>query len=422
MPKSKSFAPLAATLVLGAIGAGNARAQTLADTAAATPDLANVVLEFGDTEALFGAASGGPKAGPYYGGLTTLGLTYGGVRTAPCACRLHVSAQQIRGRGLSDAIGAIDTITGIEAPAQTSLFELWVDQLVVGGVADIRIGRQAADQEFMVSRYAGGLVNASFGWPTLPASDLPAGGPAYPFAMTGIRLAVHAGDRVGLRLGAYDSNQDGAGFSLRGGTFAIAELALRPDPQAALPTAIKLGGWYDSNDFADQHLDTDDLSLAAPRSNGTPRLHRGDFSLYAMIDQALLRTATRRIGGFARVMAAPSGRNPVALFADAGVSVQGPIAGRPDDNFSAGIGYARASRAALALAADQARRASLAPPEAQAETIFELTYDWQAAPRFAVQLDVQYLHHPGAGMPDYDVARAARDDALVLGVVTHLAF
>lgn len=422
MPKSKSLAPLAAALVLGAICAGAARAQSLAGTTVDALDRADLALDFGDTEALFGAASGGTKAGPYYDGLTTLGLTYGSVRAAPCACRLHVSAQQIRGRGLSDAIGAIDTITGIEAPAQTSLFEIWYDQLVDDGAADIRIGRQAADQEFMVSRYAGGLVNASFGWPTLPASDLPAGGPAYPFAMTGIRLAVHPGDRVGLRFGIYDSNQDGAGFSLRGGAFAIAELALRPDPQAALPTTIKLGGWYNSNDFADQHRDTDDLSLASPRSNGAPQLHHGDFSFYAMIDQALLRTATRRIGGFARVMAAPSGRNPVAFFADAGVSVQGPIAGRPDDNLSVGIGYARASRAALAMAADQARRAGLAPPDAKAETIFELTYDWQVTPRFGVQPDLQYLHHPGAGLPDYDVARVARDDALVLGVVTHLAF
>ncbi|MBU6358260.1 MAG: carbohydrate porin [Rhodospirillales bacterium] len=385
-------------------------------------DRADIALEFSDTEALFGGASGGPKAGPYYDGLTTLSLTYGSVRAAPCACQIHVSTQQIRGRGLSDAIGALDTITGIEAPAQTSLFELWYDQSVAGGAADIRVGRQAADEEFMVSRYAGGLVNASFGWPTLPASDLPAGGPSYPFAMTGIRLAVHPSDRVGLRFGIYDSNQDGAGFSLRGGALTIAELVLRSDPQAALPTTIMLGGWYDSNDFADQYRDTEDLSLASPRSNGMPRLHHGDFSFYAMIDQALLRTPTRRIGGFARVMAAPSDRNPVAFFADAGISVQGPLPGRPDDNFSAGFGYAWVSRAALTLAADQARKAGLAPPDGRAETIFELSYDWQATPRLAVQPDVQYLHHPGAGMPDYDVARAVRDDVLVLGVVTHLAF
>ena len=43
--------------------------------------------------------------------------------------------------------------------------------------------------EFLLSKAARLFVNGTFGWPTLPAVDLPSGGPGYPLGTPAVRLA-----------------------------------------------------------------------------------------------------------------------------------------------------------------------------------------------------------------------------------------
>ncbi|MHB1955564.1 MAG: carbohydrate porin [Sulfobacillus sp.] len=403
------------------------RGELLGDIDGLRPALAqsDITVDLSDTEAAFGNPTGGRRHGASYAGLTMMALTYGGEKPAACGCTFHISAQQIRGRGLSDAIGNINTVTGIEAPAQTSLFELWYDQSFAGGRADVRVGRQAADQEFMVSDYAGSLINASFGWPSLPAADLPAGGSAYPFATTGVRFALRPSRAVTVHAGAYDSNNEAAGFSLRGGAFAIAELGVRLDQgvkRGWLPTALKFGAWYDSNPFADQHYDSDDVSLADPSANRTPLEHRGNFSVYAIVDQTIFRDKVSRAGVFGRVMVAPGDRNPIAVFADGGLAVRGPLPGRPNDSFSLGAGYARVSDRLHALLADEARYSGGASPTAQAETILEITYRYQIVPWATIQPDFQYVFNPGGGAPDPDDKARTIGDTAIFGVIMQTGF
>ncbi len=168
--------------------------------------------------------------------------------------KLHVSALGISGSKLTrDAVQSFTTISSIEAERSFRLFELWYEQSLAGGAASLRVGQLAADQEFLISTNAQLFIDADFGWPTLAATDLPAGGPAYPLATPGIRLRLTDGSRNFL-IGVFNGNAapktfadpqqvDGAGtrFALNGGVFAIAELQL---PVSWLGGGTyKLGAW-----------------------------------------------------------------------------------------------------------------------------------------------------------------------------------
>ena len=60
----------------------------------------------------------------------------------------------------------------------------------------IKVGQQAADVEFFDSQTDDLFINGTFGWPAIKASNLPAGGPAPPIAVPGIRVKAELSDKV----------------------------------------------------------------------------------------------------------------------------------------------------------------------------------------------------------------------------------
>ncbi len=52
-------------------------------------------------------------------------------------------------------------------------------------------------------------MNATFGWPAINASDLPGGGPAYPLATPGVRVAITSNDKLSLMVGVYNGDPAG---------------------------------------------------------------------------------------------------------------------------------------------------------------------------------------------------------------------
>jgi porin len=190
------------------------------------------------------------------------------------------------------------------------------------------VGQLAADQEFMITQYGGLFINSGFGWPTLPAVDLPAGGPAYPFATPGVRLRVLPNGRTTLLLGVFNGNpaakgsvsdpqlRNPSGANLRfQGTFVMAEAQYavnQGEGATGLPATYKIGGWYNSNAFTDQFFIASGVSAAGPGSVPPP-LHHGDWSLYGIVDQLVYRPPGAKGGGvglFLRAMSAPANRNP----------------------------------------------------------------------------------------------------------------
>src|SRR5450631_2659329 len=104
--------------------------------------------------------------------------------------RPHASMHQIHGPGLSaNYLGNLMTVSSVEAPSATRLFNLWIEQKL-GSDANVRVGQYAASQEFAISENANLFVNSAFGWPFLSSENLPSGGPNYPEGTTGVRLKV----------------------------------------------------------------------------------------------------------------------------------------------------------------------------------------------------------------------------------------
>ncbi len=426
------------------------RANLFGDLGGVRTRLGDLGVSFGlqETSEVLGNLSGGTRQMAVYEGLTqmsvgvdlekAIGLT-GGV--------FNVSGWQIHGRGLS--VNALDnnlhTVSGIEAPRGTLLFELWYEQQLFDKKLAIRIGQIAADQEFMVSQYGYLFDNHTFGWATLPSTDLPSSGPSFPLAAPGVRVrvlpspefallaAVTNGDPAGPGPGTpQQRDPNGTAFRLRDGVFAIGEVqyALNAGEDATgLPGTYKLGAWYNSNTFADQRRTRLGDSLAAFGSNvgalpGQPKLRRGNWSAYAVADQLVWRrgdTKDQGVGVFMRLMGAPGDRNLINFYAEGGVTFKGAFAARPADTAGFAVGYARISDTASKLDSD-IRAQDGTTPIRRHETVVELTYQAQFAPWLQLQPYAEYVFNLNGGVNNPLQPGKRLGDAAVLALRTTITF
>jgi porin len=420
------------------------RPNLLGDIGGLRPALSRHGISFGLTETseVLGNPTGGRKTGVAYEGATEMSLGIDlGKAVGLQGGLFNVSAWQIHGRGLSiNNIDNLNVISGIEADRATRLFEAWYQQSFLGGKLDIRLGQLAADQEFMLSQYGGLFINGSFGWPTLPSVDLPAGGPSYPFATPGVRLRALPNERTTLLLGVFNGNpaananfppsdpqlRNPSGANLRfQGTFVIGEVQYavnQGEGAKGLPATFKLGAWYNSNAFTDQFFATGG-ETAAEAGIIPPGQHRGDWSVYGVVDQLVWRPPGAKEGGvgvFLRAMGAPANRNEIVAFVDGGVTWRGPF-GRADDSVGLGFGWARISGVTIAGEQAQVAAGGQAPVQS-AETVLELTYEAQLAPWWVVQPDFQYIFNPGGGIPNPNGSGRVVGSAAVLGLRTVVTF
>ncbi|HDR8969029.1 carbohydrate porin [Burkholderia vietnamiensis] len=408
-----------------------------------------VTLNLQETSEYLYNAAGGTQRGGAYQGLTQFGFTVDAQKAIGLpGGTFNVSGLQIHGTNLTSRyLQTLQTATGIEANSTTRLWELWYQQAFFDGKADVRIGQQSVDQEFMVSQYAATFINSTFGWPVLPATDLPAGGPAYPLSSLGVRLRVKPADAWTAMIGVYDGNAagrsdgdaqtlnaHGTNFNLRSGAFVIGELQYalnapssdpKAPPSAGLPGTYKIGFWYQTQHANDPRVGTDGLSLANPASNGIAATHHGNYGFYAGADQMIWRPAPdspRSVGVFARVMGAPGDRNIVDFAANAGITLKAPFRGRDDDTAGIAIGYTKIGSHARALDGDTGTYQTPGYPVRRAETVIEATYQYQVAPWWQLQADLQHFFRPGGGIPNPNAAGARIGDETVIGVRTTITF
>ncbi|MBV9116525.1 MAG: carbohydrate porin, partial [Acetobacteraceae bacterium] len=343
------------------------RSDLFGDMGGLRPALGRIGASLGLTETseILGNPTGGSKTGAVYEGTTEMSLGIDLSKAVGLQGGLfNASAWQIHGRGLStNNIDNLMVVSSVEADRATRLFELWYQQSFLEGKLDVRLGQLAADQEFIISQYAGLFINSSFGWPTLPSVDLPAGGPAYPLATPGVRVRVLPNEETTLLLGAFNGNpaananfppsdpqlRNPSGANIRfQGTFVIGEVQYavnQGEGAKGPPATFKLGAWYSSNAFTDQFFAAGAETAAGPGVI-PPGQHRGDWSVYAVVDQLVWRPPGAREGGgmgvFLRAMGAPANRNQIVAFVDGGVTLKGPF-GRADDSVGLGFGWARIS-------------------------------------------------------------------------------
>jgi porin len=410
-----------------------------------------ITLQVQEISEVLGNVTGGAQRGAAYDGLTTVTVQLDTDR----AFGLHggtfnVSGLWIHGSNLSATnLLSLQTASGIEADRSLRLWELWYQQKFLDeDRLDVRVGQQSLDQEFMVSQNTSYFVNTMFGWPMVPSADLPGGGPAYPLSSLGVRVRFKPVDAITILAGVYNgspvSNNDGdpqrvnasgTSFPLNGGALYIAEIQyaypslgtlISPDEGEPLSRIYKLGVWYNTESFADQRFGTDGLSLASPLSNGNPLSHRGNFSIYAVADQMIWRDAheaDRNINVFARVMGTPQGnRNLINFSANVGITMHEPFMHRDDDTAGIGLGYTSVSRSVTGLSQDTAFYNGGYFPVRGSETFIEATYQYQVAPWWQLQPDIQYVFRPGAGVPNPNNPGQAVKNELVLGLRTNILF
>jgi porin len=385
---------------------------------------AGITLNVTDDENLLGNLAGGVAQGSTLQGVTTGTLEIDtGKASGPQGGTVHISALQIHGRSLSPYyLDNLQTANGNEAEDTTRLWELWYDQALDYGRADIKLGQQSIDNEFIVSRYSGLFVNTMAGWPLIPSDDLYGGGPAYPLSSLGARLQGKPSNNTTILAGAFDDNPGGGAFNsdaqaldrtggkfnLNTGALFIAELqyavnepavgqAVQPNqpPPSGLPGTYKIGFWYDTGVFPDQRFGADGLSLANPRSDGKPRMHKGDYSVYGVVDQTFWQSASdasRNLNLFGRIMMAPDDRNLIDFSFSGGLTLAALLPGRDNDQAGIDVGVGRVSGRAAGLDRDQGTIMR------GVETLVELTYQAQVTPWLQLQPDFQYVINPGAGL------------------------
>ena len=404
-----------------------------------------------ETSEVLGNVTGGSRHGFDYDGLTQMSVQLDTKRAFGWSGgTFNASALQIHGRNLSaDNLQSLQTASGIEADRATRLWELWYQQkFLEDDRADVKIGQQSLDQEFMVSQNALLFVNTMFGWPMVPSADLPGGGPAYPLSALGVRLRAKPTDGITVLAGLFNgsptaisggdsqrTNPSGTSFPTNGGGLAIAELQyaypslgtmLYADQPEPLSRTYRLGIWYDTERFADQRFDNLGRSLADPASTGTAQSHRGDYGIYGVVDQMLWvdnEEPDRSISIFGRVMGTPEvNRNLVTFSANLGFTFKEPILGRDDDTFGIGMGYAKVSGRAAGLDRDTQAFSGAYTPARSNETFVEATYQYEVAPWFQLQPDVQYVMNPGGGVANPTTDGQRIKNELVLGLRTNILF
>jgi porin len=364
--------------------------------------------------------------------------------------KTHVTVYQIHdsGHNVFDNVGSIADPSYIDALPTTRLFTAWYEQ-AFGERVSLRIGQLAADDEFMLSPTVGGyvngaedtsyggLLNAIFGWAGILGPNMINGGPVYPLAAPGARLSLKPADNVTLLAAVFAGDPAGANctddpqvcnrygttFSFSGGSLWMGEAQYRL--AGNLPGVYKLGAWYATTDFADQHYGLDAagavLSLADPAAVA-PLNHRGNWGLYAMGDQMVARLGKEgSVSVFLRGGVSPADRSLISFYVDGGVGIKGALPKRPNDMFTLGIAYSKISPDAAALDRDIA---ALAPPYPvrDEEVVFEMTYAAQLAPWWVVQPDLQYIVHPGGNVPDPNNPAITVANAFIVGIRSTIKF
>ena len=433
---------------------GASRANLLGDIGGLRTRLGRYGVTFNLTETseVLGNVSGGTARGWAYDGLTTASVQVDtGKAFGWDGGTFNASALQLHGHNLSaDNLANLQTVSGIESENATRLWELWYQQSVLDGDANVKVGQQSIDSEFMTSQSSALYLNTMMGWPMVPSADLYGGGPAYPLSSLGARVSSTVAKNVTVLAGVFDDNppggafnnddqlrgaeKSGAAFSLNTGALIIGEIQFGVNQPVegdmaqvgdvqGLPGIYKIGFWYDTAKFPDQRFDASGVSLATS-ATGIAANHQGNYSIYGVADQVVWQkdpNDPQSVSVFARPMMAPDDRNAISFSINAGVNLKAPLPGRDDDTFGIGYGFAKVSDRLAALDADQNAAGTPTIKQSQ-EQFIEVTYQAQLAPWWQVQPDVQYIFNPGGGTFNSNNPTEKVKDEAVIGIRTNITF
>jgi porin len=343
----------------------------------------------------------------------------------------HTNVFQIHGQSITASnIGSLMPVSSLEATPNTRLFELWLEQHMFGDKLAVKVGQLAADTEFILSEGGGFFLNGTWGWPSITAADMPSGGPAYPLATPGVRVAVTPSDKFQLLVGVYNGdpappcgsddpqvcNSNGLDFELDDPPLLMVEGAYKYNQERLAGTA-KLGGWNHFGDFEHQRFSAGGNLIAVTKGPGKPL--NNDWGFYGIIDQLIWRLPgseeAKGVALFGRVIGAPSDRNLIDFYADGGITFSGMIRSRPDDSFAIGFAYTGISDQVSGFDID-----SGTPVARNYEALLEICYTMQLTTGWTIQPDFQYFWQPGGNVTDEN-GRVV-ENAAVFGARSTMSF
>jgi porin len=365
--------------------------------------------------------------------------------------RFFANTYEIYGRGLTrNYIHNLATISESEALPDARLYNAYFEQSFYNNALNIRIGQQAADVEFFDSETDDLFINGTFGWPAIKATNLPAGGPAPPIAALGIRVKATLSEQItafgavfngsAARPGEGDPqlrDNHGLAFRVNDAPWVIGQVRWDYDVEIAgrpLAGNFTPGGWYHSGQFDDQRFTAQGLSIADPNGTGIAAKLRGDFGIFAVVEQTLYRPAAVTEKGvsnslpgvtvFGRIAYSPPDRNLIDLYLDGGVGFVGLVPGRSLDRIGIGVAYMRISNADKNLDRDTQLFSGLPSPVRSNETLLELIYEAHVRPGWLLAPYFQYVFRPSGGIPNpTDPSGLSRiGDAAVFGLTTTLRY
>ena len=449
-----------------------------------TPDPGGLRAKLGDlgislgvsyTGEVFGNPAGGYRQGAVYDGLLTTGLDVDFEKLAGWkGLNFHALAYDPQGTSGTDKyVHDLNRFSSIDAFDGFRLFELWLQASFFDNVVNLRVGQIAADAEFATTQGGALFIHSNYGDPPALAQNIPS--PIYPQAAPGVRLRLNTPDsRFYFQSGVYAGNpnadrdgdpdpgfvrgtaynDDGVRFPISGnqGLLSLYEFGFllnRGKDAHGLPGAYRIGGFYDTDTFADKRFDAQGRSLADPRSTGRPAGHDGDGGVYAVAEQVVYRppgagnqpedvgqTAAAPVGNaedspltpgsgpsgpelrfFGRVGGAPQDRNLVDFYAEAGLNFRGLLPGRGRDVLGVGFTYTDLSGDLRQEARDANRFHGTRLPLPDYENVLETTYQINLAPLARHPAGFAVHRAPGRQPPlrQRPGARGALGDHLLSG-------
>ncbi|MCJ2050639.1 carbohydrate porin [Methylobacterium sp. J-070] len=412
-----------------------------------------VVLSFNAITDILGDTSGGTRRTATVLGRLDMQLDADLDRLAGWhGVAFRVEAYQINGAGLSGAaVNDLAVVSELEALPSTRLYELWVEQQLLDSRLSVKLGQIAADTEFLVSQTATLFINSTFGWPTIAGTNLPSGGPAYPFGAPAVRAKYLPTPNLSFQVGLFDGDpagpaqawndpdpqrrdRTGTNFRLSDPPFLIAEAAYAYNIEERAgsgqildePGTVTVGGWHHFGRFDSLRIDSTGRSLADPSTTGVARRFRGNDGLYGIIDQTVYREPDdtgQGASAFVRAVTSPGDRNLIDLYLDAGIGYRGLLPGRSNDTAGVAVSYARISQSTRGADRDTILETGTAMPRRRFEALVEATYQAVLGPGVTVQPNLQYVFHPGGNIPDPRDALGRRiKNATVVGLRATLTY
>src|SRR5438552_2971046 len=365
--------------------------------------------------------------------------------------RFYANALGLYGRGLSrNYVHNLATISEIEALPDSRLYNAYFEQSFYNNRINIRAGQQAADVEFFDSETDDLFINGTFGWPAIKASNLPAGGPAPPIAVPGLRVKAALSDQITVFGAMFNGSaaapgdgdpqlrdNHGLAYRINDPRWVIGQVRFDYDIDIggrALPGNFTPGGWRHYGEFDDQRFTAQGLSIADPNGTGIAAKLRGNWGIFAVFEQTLYRPAlvTEKgvsaslpgVTAFMRIAYSPPDRNLIDLYMDSGIGVSGLVPGRPADRFGVAVALMRISGAARSLDRDTQFFSGLPSPVRSNETLLEFIYEAHIKPGWLLAPYFQYVFRPSGGIPNpNDPGRISRiGDAAVFGLTTTVRY